>query len=135
VLSHDESPSPGETPCLITSTRPALSVTVRPPQRSRHPMPHLAEVCPSALRERAGGALRYAPGVMPKDRPNPAVEVTSIAEGGLGALPEMVLSTISSVRAAWGSPTAGRSVWPRANMPGPISTARNDHLPRPKGVI
>jgi hypothetical protein len=74
-------------------------------------MPQLAEVWPSALRERAGAALRYAPGVMPTDRLNPAVEVTSIGEGGLGgALPEMVLSIISSVRAAWDHPTAGRSV-------------------------
>jgi hypothetical protein len=48
---------------------------------------------------------------MPTDRLNPAVEVTSIGEGGLGgALPEMVLSIISSVRAAWDHPTAGRSV-------------------------
>jgi hypothetical protein len=38
---------------------------------------------------------------MPKDRLNPAVELTSIGEGGLGgALREMVLSTITSVRAA-----------------------------------
>jgi hypothetical protein len=74
----------GEDRCLITSTRPALSLTVRSPQRSCHPMPRLAEVCLSALRERAGAALRCAIAVMPKNRLNPAVEATSIGEGGLG---------------------------------------------------